>query len=131
MFEVGFWELVLVGVVALLVVGPERLPEVARTAGRWLGAARRMVSTFRDDIEREVRAEELKKVLARQGEFKGAFDVIEDTRQGLKSATDQLNAPLEAPATGAGGSPAPPPAGDSAQKPQGPASPDVQEGRNA
>jgi sec-independent protein translocase protein TatB len=97
MFDVGFWELMLVGVVALLVLGPERLPEVARTAGRWIGAARRMAATFKADIDREIRAEELKKILAKQTEFKGAYEVLEETRQGLQSAVDQLNAPVDAP----------------------------------
>ena len=41
MFDIGFWELTIIGVVALLVIGPERLPRVARTAGLWLGRASR------------------------------------------------------------------------------------------
>jgi len=97
-FDVGFWELVLVGVVALLVVGPERLPEVARTAGRWVGAARRMVATFRADIEREIRAEQLKEVLQKQTEFKGAYEVLEETRKDLEGAVAQLNTPVDIPA---------------------------------
>ncbi|HQC72842.1 MAG TPA: Sec-independent protein translocase protein TatB, partial [Candidatus Competibacteraceae bacterium] len=52
MFEIGFWELVLVGVVALLVVGPEKLPGLARTAGLWLGRARRMIAEVKADVDR-------------------------------------------------------------------------------
>jgi len=43
MFDVGFWELALIGVVALIIVGPERLPGVVRTAGRWVGKGRRIL----------------------------------------------------------------------------------------
>ena len=63
MFEVGFAELFLLGVIALLVVGPERLPGLARTVGVWVGKAQRMVGQVRTDIEREVRADELRKTV--------------------------------------------------------------------
>jgi sec-independent protein translocase protein TatB len=84
MFDVGFWELLIIGVVALLVIGPERLPKVARTAGLWLGRARRFVSTVKADIDRELAAEELKRVLAKQAESTGLHDIIEETRQSLE-----------------------------------------------
>ncbi len=61
MFDIGFWELGLISVVALLVVGPERLPGLARTVGLWLGKGRRMLSSIKDEIDREVRVEEIKK----------------------------------------------------------------------
>lgn len=54
MFEVGFSELLLVGVVALLVLGPERLPVAARTLGRGLGQARRATYALRTQVEREI-----------------------------------------------------------------------------
>ena len=61
MFEIGFAELFLLGVIALLVVGPDRLPALARTVGVWVGRAQRLVGQVRADIEREVRADELRK----------------------------------------------------------------------
>ncbi|MGD2074462.1 MAG: Sec-independent protein translocase protein TatB [Gammaproteobacteria bacterium] len=84
MFDIGFWELLIIGVVALLVIGPERLPKVARTAGLWLGRARRFVSSVKADIDREIAAEELKKVLAKQAESTGLHDIIEETRQSIE-----------------------------------------------
>ena len=54
MFEVGFSELLLVGIVALLVLGPERLPVAARTLGRGLGQARRAMQGLRTQMEREI-----------------------------------------------------------------------------
>ncbi|MEZ5578150.1 MAG: Sec-independent protein translocase protein TatB [Candidatus Competibacteraceae bacterium] len=60
MFEIGFWELALIGVVAMIVVGPERLPGLARTAGLWLGKARRMLADVKAEVDRELQLEELK-----------------------------------------------------------------------
>ena len=83
MFDIGFWELLVIGVVALLVIGPERLPKVARTAGLWVGRARRFVVSVKADIDREIAAEELKKVLAKQAESSGLHEIIEETRQSI------------------------------------------------
>ena len=59
MFDVGFTELVLIGLVALLVVGPERLPELVRTTGRWIGRAQRLAREMRTELERDVGAREI------------------------------------------------------------------------
>ena len=59
MFDVGFTELVMIGLVALLVVGPERLPELVRTTGRWIGRAQRMARELRSELERDVGANEI------------------------------------------------------------------------
>ncbi|MEW6133580.1 MAG: Sec-independent protein translocase protein TatB [Pseudomonadota bacterium] len=61
MFDIGFTELLVIGVVALLVVGPERLPRVARTAGHLFGRFQRYVSTVKADIGREMELDELRK----------------------------------------------------------------------
>lgn len=68
MFDVGFWELAVIMIVALLVIGPERLPRVARTVGLWLGRARSAFNSVKSDIDRELRAEELKSMLTKQAE---------------------------------------------------------------
>jgi sec-independent protein translocase protein TatB len=62
MFDVGFSELVLIAVVALIVIGPERLPKVARTAGTLVGRMRNYVSTVKLEVEREMQLEDLKKL---------------------------------------------------------------------
>lgn len=54
MFDIGFWELVLITTVALLVVGPERLPGVARETGKWIGKLKRFIYHARREIEREL-----------------------------------------------------------------------------
>ncbi|GAB4298020.1 MAG: Sec-independent protein translocase protein TatB [Thiohalomonadaceae bacterium] len=94
MFDVGFWELVVIGIVALLVLGPERLPVVARTVGLWYGKARHFVGTVKADIDRELKAEELKRIVQEQTKSEGLFDMVDearaslqDIRAGLESAT--------------------------------------------
>ena len=83
MFDVGFWELAIIAVIALLVIGPERLPKAARTAGLWVGRARRMVADVKADIDREVRQSEL-------AELRNAGEEIKNAGKSLKSATEEL-----------------------------------------
>lgn len=65
MFDIGFWELAIIAVVGLIVIGPDKLPGVARTAGMWIGRTRRFVSQVKSDIDRELKQEELRKALER------------------------------------------------------------------
>lgn len=65
MFDIGFWELAIIAVVGLIVIGPDKLPGVARTAGMWIGRTRRFVTQVKSDIDRELKQEELKKALER------------------------------------------------------------------
>jgi len=62
MFDVGFSELLVIGLVALIVLGPERLPKVARTVGHLLGRMQRYAASVKADIEREIQLEELKRL---------------------------------------------------------------------
>ncbi len=87
MFDIGFGELAMVMVVALLVVGPERLPRLARTVGLWLGKGRKFVREVKADIDRELAAEELKKALQKQVEVPELYDIIEETDEALKDAS--------------------------------------------
>jgi len=75
MFDIGFLELVIVGIIALLVLGPERLPVAARTVGKWVGQARRMTSQFTKEIDRQIELDELRAELKKQGE---SLDIRED-----------------------------------------------------
>jgi len=63
MFDIGFLELVVIAVIGLIVIGPERLPDVARTVGKWVGRTRRFVLQVKTDIDREIRQEELRKAI--------------------------------------------------------------------
>ncbi|MDO6441308.1 MULTISPECIES: Sec-independent protein translocase protein TatB [unclassified Marinobacter] len=84
MFDIGFLELLICGVIALLVLGPERLPTAARAAGRWIGGARRMVSQFTSELDRQMKADELRK------ELRDAGDVgLEDVEKTVRGALDE------------------------------------------
>ena len=83
MFDVGFTELMVIAVVALIVIGPERLPRVARTLGHLFGRLQRYVNDVKADINREIELEELKK-------FKSTF---EDAARGFESTVNtEINA---------------------------------------
>jgi twin arginine-targeting protein translocase TatB len=81
MFDIGFSELVVIGVVALVVIGPERLPKVARTAGHMLGRFQRYAASVKADISREMELDELRKA----GE--GFKESIQSSLDEVKSQT--------------------------------------------
>jgi sec-independent protein translocase protein TatB len=78
MFDIGFSEVILIFVIALLVVGPERLPRIARTTGLWIGKMRGFVSSVKADIDRELATEELKKALAKQASLPELEELIDE-----------------------------------------------------
>ena len=104
MFDVGFSELFLIGIVALVVIGPERLPKVARMAGHLLGRMQRYVNDVKADINREIQLDELKKLrtdvqdTARnletsiRSEMQAVETAVSQQVQSAKSALDELAA---------------------------------------
>ncbi len=100
MFDVGFFELLLIGIVALLVVGPERLPKLARTAGMWLGRGRRFIGSVKEDIDREIKADELRQILEKQKQNNPLHEIVEDTKKSLgeiKAGTEAAVNPKQKP----------------------------------
>jgi sec-independent protein translocase protein TatB len=96
MFEVGFGELLMVGLVALLVIGPESLPKVARTAGLWVGRARRTFAAVKADIERELRAEEMKEFMRKQALSNPLEELIEEGNAAFKTPSAPASQPAAA-----------------------------------
>ena len=94
MFDIGFWEIALIGVIALLVIGPERLPGAARTAGLYVGRIRRYVAHVRSDIERELHADELRQIVNNpEQQLGGLHDIVEETKDtltGVKRSFDEV-----------------------------------------
>ena len=78
MFDIGFWEIIFILVISLLVVGPERLPRIARTAGLWVGKMRGFVASVKADIDQELATEELKKALAKQASVPELEELIDE-----------------------------------------------------
>jgi sec-independent protein translocase protein TatB len=97
MFDIGFSELMVIGVVALIVIGPERLPKVARTLGHLLGRAQRYVSDVKSDINREIQLEELKKLQTQVTDSARAME--ESVRSEYESARNAIQAPAQEAAT--------------------------------
>ncbi|MDH3608075.1 MAG: Sec-independent protein translocase protein TatB [Gammaproteobacteria bacterium] len=92
MFDFGFWEVAIVMVVALLVVGPERLPALAGQIGKWVGKAKRMIASVRSDIESEIKAAELKEILEKQqGEIGELKEMLKGTKNEIEKELDFEN----------------------------------------
>jgi sec-independent protein translocase protein TatB len=107
MFEIGFSELIVIAIVALVVIGPERLPKVARTAGHLLGRLQRYVNDLKADINHEIQLEELKTLQASiQESARNLKQDIASEMQTVKRSIDQTtkSAVEEStlPATGGG-----------------------------
>ena len=91
MFDIGFQEITLIGVIALIVVGPERLPKMARTLGLWMGKIRFYVNQVKSDIDREVRAQDLKEMLNKPArDLEDVYKVAEETKGALGDAKSAL-----------------------------------------
>lgn len=90
MFDVSFTELLVIGVVALVVIGPERLPKVARTLGHLVGRAQRYVNDVKTDIQREVELDELRKLKDQMQ------DAAQSVQSSLQNTESSLRKPLEA-----------------------------------
>jgi sec-independent protein translocase protein TatB len=117
MFDVGFFELVLIFVIGLIVLGPERLPRVARTLGLWLGRAQRMFETVRAEVSREIAAEELKRSLQKQAATPALYDIIEETKAGLEELNKDVTAEPSEATPRSSPTPAAPPTPTSASQP--------------
>lgn len=91
MFDIGFSELMVIGVVALIVLGPERLPKVARTAGHLFGRMQRYVSEVKQQVKAEMDADELKKF---QTEVQGIKDAVTDVEHTIHSEASETRQTL-------------------------------------
>jgi sec-independent protein translocase protein TatB len=94
MFDIGFSELLVIGVVALIVIGPEKLPKVARTLGHLLGRAQRYVNDVKSDINREIQLDELKKLQAEVTE--SARSLEDSVRKECETARAAVEVPAQA-----------------------------------
>lgn len=89
MFDAGFLEMIVIAVIALVIVGPERLPSIARKVGGWLGKARALVNSTRSEIERELRTDEMRNMLIMQEEK--IRDLQDSVQNSVESASQHLN----------------------------------------
>ncbi|MBT2768458.1 twin-arginine translocase subunit TatB [Stenotrophomonas sp. ISL-67] len=89
MFDIGFSELLLIAVVALVVLGPERLPKAARFAGLWVRRARNQWDSVKQELERELHADEIKR------QFRDAQDSVRDTEAQLRASGEAVRREAE------------------------------------
>ncbi|NTV11643.1 MAG: twin-arginine translocase subunit TatB [Zoogloea sp.] len=108
MFDVGFSELIVIGLVALIVIGPERLPKVARTVGHLVGRLQRYVADVKSDIQREMQLDELKKLQSQmqdsarelENSVRTGIAGVESEIAGVAAAATSIAEPEPVPAIG-------------------------------
>ena len=112
MFDIGFSELLVIGIVALIVIGPQRLPQVARTLGHLFGRMQRYVNDVKADIAREMEMAELKKLQTTIEDAAGVFQ--SSVSKEVNEAESELNKLAQAAQPEASSEPAPPPSAPTA-----------------
>jgi sec-independent protein translocase protein TatB len=100
-FDIGFWELVLIAVIGLVVLGPERLPIAIRNVSRWVGAAKRMAGSVRDELEQELKIKELQDNLhkAEQAGMKNLSPELQESVETLRQRAADVQHPYASSAT--------------------------------
>lgn len=93
MFDIGFSEMMVIGVVALLVIGPKQLPTVAKQAGQWIGKLRRYVDDVKADFNKQADLDELRKL---KDDFAGATSSVQSAFSDTTSALESINTDLNA-----------------------------------
>ena len=103
MFDIGFWELTVIAVIGLIVLGPERLPVVARTLGTWVGRAKGYVRGLTSELEREVNVDDIRSEVRRTRERieAGTRDTVDSVREldprQANRAPRYVQAPVDTP----------------------------------
>jgi sec-independent protein translocase protein TatB len=121
MFEIGWSELLLIGIVALIAIGPKELPTVLRTLGQWMSKLRRMASEFQSQFQeamREAEMADLKKQvdeMTSQAQSYANFDPVSEVRRELESTQQQIESAMVNPAGAA--TPSPPVAAEPSTSP--------------
>ena len=97
MFEVGFSELLMTGLVALIVIGPEKLPKVARVAGMWVARINHSISTIKADIQHELHAEEMRQFMQENSIAQDVQHLVDQTNNAVLEAERALKASKSEP----------------------------------
>ncbi|KRP52605.1 Sec-independent protein translocase protein TatB [Pseudomonas poae] len=103
MFGISFSELLLVGLVALLVLGPERLPGAARTAGLWIGRLKRSFNAIKQEVEREIGADEIRRqlhnehILSLEQEARKILTPVQEPAKPAEPAANSIAPVIETP----------------------------------
>lgn len=101
MFDMGFWELMLIGILSLIVLGPERMPTAIRTVRDWISSARKFSEGVKTELKEELRINELHENLkkAEQSNLQDLSPEVAESVQTLKDAADMVNRPYDSTST--------------------------------
>ena len=91
MFDFGMWEIVIIFVITLIVVGPEKMPALARKAGLYVGKFRKFVSKIKNDINSEIEAEELKEQLSVKNEELLVSQTLDEAKSGIDEIKHEVS----------------------------------------
>jgi len=92
MFDVGFLEILVIGIVSLIVIGPDRLPAVARTVGGWVGKIQRFVRGVKTDFAKELKSGDLQKLIGDQNaQISELRSMVDDARKELKAGVEEAS----------------------------------------
>jgi len=91
MFDFGMWEIAIILVITLIVVGPEKMPALARKAGLYVGKFRKFVSKIKNDINSEIEAEELKEQLSIKNEELLVSQTLDEAKSGIDEIKDEAS----------------------------------------
>ena len=92
MFDLSFWEILVIGIIAVIVVGPERLPGMAYTAGKWITKVKRFVANAKAEVESEFNTAELRKLMsAQEEEMQKLRQLMEETRHDVEQSQHLLS----------------------------------------
>lgn len=97
MFDIGFWELMLIGIMGLVILGPERLPVAIRTIRGWIGGVRKFSDAVKTELTEELRINELHSNLkkAEQADMKNLSPEVAESLKSLQEATDMVTEPFK------------------------------------
>jgi len=91
MFDIGFWEFALIGVITLIVVGPERMPAIARKAGHYVGKVKKFIAKVQEDIGDEIEADKLKEHLSIEDKGSSIVEILKETKEELNQIKNDAN----------------------------------------
>ena len=95
MFDIGFFELILVAIVGLIVIGPERLPDTVRTVALWIGRLKRSLRETRQELEQQIGADDIRRQLHNEDVMRSLSDAKNNIEQTLNNPMESLGAHID------------------------------------
>jgi sec-independent protein translocase protein TatB len=94
MFDVGFWEFALIGIITLIIVGPERMPSIARKAGQYVGKVKRFIAKIQDDVSEELDVDQFKRQLSDMDKEANIVEIIDDAKDSINTIKNDVSKKL-------------------------------------